>query len=250
MPREHKRAAVRLARVPSAPWDFRSYFARPIHPSSELAPYQRRMAELVFEVVHESDGGYCAECLTESIFTAGDTWDGLRKNVLEATSAFFFDRPRPERVRLHLVRDEVLPVAWRFLATFPARASLTSCAENGNARGCTRPAATSSWKPPSPRTTASRFQTAIPSDSEHSVRSSAPSPGIRVPRATRSSRISRRSEVTGRLVWSNPTASTSAVRRVLALVVLSVTVCRSIGQTMSEAFRFRSDPQRKHWHSG
>ena len=76
-----------------------------------LMPYHRRMAELVFEVVQESDGGYCAECLTESIFTEGDTWDELRKNVLEATSAFFFDRPRPERVRLHLVRDEVLLVA-------------------------------------------------------------------------------------------------------------------------------------------
>ncbi len=74
-------------------------------------PYHRRMAELVFEVSQESDGGYCAECLTESIFTEGDTWDELRKNVLEATSAFFFDRPRPERVRLHLVRDEVLLVA-------------------------------------------------------------------------------------------------------------------------------------------
>jgi hypothetical protein len=33
---------------------------------------------------------YHAECLTESIFTEADTWDGLRKNVLEATSAFFF----------------------------------------------------------------------------------------------------------------------------------------------------------------
>ena len=53
------------------------------------------MPELVFEVVQESDGGYCAECLTESIFTEGDTWDELRKNVLEATSAFLFDRPRP-----------------------------------------------------------------------------------------------------------------------------------------------------------
>jgi len=74
-------------------------------------PYHKRMAELFFKVVQESDGGYCAECLTESIFTEGDTWDELRKNVLEATSAFFFDRPRPERVRLHLVRDEVLQVA-------------------------------------------------------------------------------------------------------------------------------------------
>jgi hypothetical protein len=80
-------------------------------PSAELMPYHRRMAELVFEVVQESDGGYCAECLTENIFTEGDTWDDLRKNVLEATTAFFFDRPRPERVRLHLVRDEVLLVA-------------------------------------------------------------------------------------------------------------------------------------------
>jgi hypothetical protein len=69
------------------------------------------MVELVFEVVQEDDGGYCAECLTENIFTEGDTWDELRKNVLEATAAFFFDRPRPERIRLRLVRDEILSVA-------------------------------------------------------------------------------------------------------------------------------------------
>ena len=69
------------------------------------------MPELVFEVVQESDGGFCAECLTESIFTEADTWDELRKNVIEATSAFHFDRPRPERIRLHLVRDETLLVA-------------------------------------------------------------------------------------------------------------------------------------------
>jgi hypothetical protein len=27
------------------------------------------MKELVFEVTQEEDGGYCAECLTENIFT-------------------------------------------------------------------------------------------------------------------------------------------------------------------------------------
>ncbi len=70
--------------------------------------YHRRMPELVFEVVQESDGGYCAECLTENIFTEGDTWEKLGNNVIEATAAFFFDRPRPERIRLHLVRDEIL----------------------------------------------------------------------------------------------------------------------------------------------
>ena len=69
------------------------------------------MPELVFEVVQESDGGYCAECLTESIFTEADSWDELRKNVIEATLAFFFDRPGPDRIRLRLVRDETLLVA-------------------------------------------------------------------------------------------------------------------------------------------
>ena len=73
--------------------------------------YHGRMRELLFEVVQESDGGYCAECLTENIFTEGDTWEELRKNVIEATAAFFFDRPQPERIRLHLVRDEILSVA-------------------------------------------------------------------------------------------------------------------------------------------
>jgi|HubBroStandDraft_2_1064218.scaffolds.fasta_scaffold1076832_2 hypothetical protein len=74
-------------------------------------PYHWDMAELVFEAVQEADGGYCAECLTENIFAEGDTWDELRRNVVDATAAFFFDKPRPERVRLHLVRDEVLSVA-------------------------------------------------------------------------------------------------------------------------------------------
>ena len=69
------------------------------------------MTELVFEVIQEADGGYCAECLTENIFTQGDTWEELRRNVVEAVTAFFFDRPRPTLIRLHLVRDEVLSVA-------------------------------------------------------------------------------------------------------------------------------------------
>lgn len=67
--------------------------------------------EVVFDVTQEADGGYCAECLTENIFTQGDTWDQLRENVVEAVSAFYFDRPAPGKIRLHLVRDEVVSVA-------------------------------------------------------------------------------------------------------------------------------------------
>jgi predicted RNase H-like HicB family nuclease len=67
------------------------------------------MNELVFEVVQEEDGGFYAECLSENIFTQGDTWEAVRQNVPEAVRAFFFDRtPGPQRIRLHLVRDEVL----------------------------------------------------------------------------------------------------------------------------------------------
>jgi len=66
------------------------------------------MAELLFEVTQESDGGYCAECLTLDIFTEGDTWEQLRSNVTEAVRAYFFDTKPPAYVRLHLVRDEVL----------------------------------------------------------------------------------------------------------------------------------------------
>ena len=66
------------------------------------------MDELVFEVTQEADGGYCAACLTFDIFTQADTWEELRANVREAVQAHFFDGAIPERVRLRLVRDEVL----------------------------------------------------------------------------------------------------------------------------------------------
>jgi predicted RNase H-like HicB family nuclease len=67
------------------------------------------MNELVFEVTQEEDCGYCAECLSENIFTQGDTWETVRRNVQEAVRAFYFDHAQtPKRIRLHLVRDELL----------------------------------------------------------------------------------------------------------------------------------------------
>ena len=66
--------------------------------------------EIVFEVTQEADGGYSAECLTQAIFTQGDTWAELRTNVKEAVHAYYFDIPKPDSVRLHLVRDEMLAV--------------------------------------------------------------------------------------------------------------------------------------------
>ncbi len=62
------------------------------------------MSELVFEVVQEEDGGFAAECLTESIFTQGETWDELRRNVREAVEAFHFDRKMPTAISINLLR--------------------------------------------------------------------------------------------------------------------------------------------------
>ena len=67
--------------------------------------------ELVFSVTQEADGGFVAECLSHDIFTQADTWEELRSNVREAVAAYFFDRPGPAALRLHLVRDELLAIA-------------------------------------------------------------------------------------------------------------------------------------------
>ena len=66
------------------------------------------MNEIVFQVTQEADGGFVAECLSEDIFTQGNTWEELRQNVREAVKGYFFDKQKPNTIRLHLVRDEVL----------------------------------------------------------------------------------------------------------------------------------------------
>jgi hypothetical protein len=65
--------------------------------------------ELVFEVANDSEGGFTAECLSEDIFTQAENWDELRTSVKEAVECHFFGgTDKPDKIRLHLVRDEVL----------------------------------------------------------------------------------------------------------------------------------------------
>ena len=69
------------------------------------------MEEIIFEITQEADGGFVAECLTESIFTQADTWEELRKQVRDAVEGYFFDQPKPAVIHLHFVRDEILATA-------------------------------------------------------------------------------------------------------------------------------------------
>jgi predicted RNase H-like HicB family nuclease len=66
------------------------------------------VSELVFEVTEEAEGGYSAECLTEPIVTQGDSWAELRANVKDAVEGYYFDGQKPNAIRLHLVRNEIL----------------------------------------------------------------------------------------------------------------------------------------------
>ncbi len=69
------------------------------------------MSELIFNVTQESDGGYVAVAVGESIATQGDTWDELCYMVLDATKGYFFDSRPPDRIRLFFHVEKVLAVA-------------------------------------------------------------------------------------------------------------------------------------------
>ncbi len=51
------------------------------------------------------------ELVFEPIFTQAGSWGELRAQVQDAVRAYFFDKPAPQQIRLHLVRDELLATA-------------------------------------------------------------------------------------------------------------------------------------------
>ena len=67
--------------------------------------YGNSMNEIIFEVIQEADGGFVAECLTESIFTQAVSWDELRRNVKETVGAYFFDKVQPSLIRLGMAGE-------------------------------------------------------------------------------------------------------------------------------------------------
>ncbi len=70
------------------------------------------MKELVFEVIQDAEGVFVAEALGEDIVTQAPTWEELRAYVKDAVDLHFFDQEdKPQYLRLHLRRDEVLAVA-------------------------------------------------------------------------------------------------------------------------------------------
>jgi hypothetical protein len=68
-------------------------------------------SEIIFSVEEAPEGGYTARALGESIFAEGEDLDELRRNIVDAVHLHFETKAAsPKVVRLHLVKDEILPV--------------------------------------------------------------------------------------------------------------------------------------------
>ena len=69
------------------------------------------MSEIIFAVEEAPEGGYSARALGHSIFTEADTFEELREMARDAVRTHFDDDDpdRPVAIRLHLVKDELIP---------------------------------------------------------------------------------------------------------------------------------------------
>jgi hypothetical protein len=65
--------------------------------------------EIIFEVEESPEGGFEARALGHAIFTEADTLDELRETVRDAVRCHFDPETAPRLIRLHLVKDEVIP---------------------------------------------------------------------------------------------------------------------------------------------
>ncbi len=66
-------------------------------------------SEIIFLVQESPEGGYEARALGYAIYTQADTLDELRAMLRDAVRCHFDEADRPRLIRLHLVRDEVIP---------------------------------------------------------------------------------------------------------------------------------------------
>jgi hypothetical protein len=66
-------------------------------------------SEIIFSVQETPEGGYHARALGFSIFTEADSLDDLKMKIRDAVSCHFDPGEKPRIIRLHMVRDEVIP---------------------------------------------------------------------------------------------------------------------------------------------
>lgn len=65
--------------------------------------------EVLFLVEDAEEGGYVARALDYPIFTEANSWDELKRVVRDAVQCHFDEGEQPDLIRLHAVREEVVP---------------------------------------------------------------------------------------------------------------------------------------------
>jgi len=66
--------------------------------------------EIIFLVEESPEGGYEAKALGHSIFTQAESFNELKKEIVDAIKCHFETEAMPHIVRLHMVKDEVITV--------------------------------------------------------------------------------------------------------------------------------------------
>jgi hypothetical protein len=75
----------------------------------EACAIMSAMSELIFVVEEAPEGGYTARALGQPIFTEADTLEELEQMVRDAVRCHFDEGQAPKVIRLHHVKDQVLP---------------------------------------------------------------------------------------------------------------------------------------------
>jgi len=68
------------------------------------------VSEIIFAIVEAPEGGYEARALGHSIFTEAEGIEELKAMLRDAVRCHFDDAERPQVIRLHMVKDEVIAV--------------------------------------------------------------------------------------------------------------------------------------------
>ena len=66
--------------------------------------------EIIFIIEEDSLSGYTARALGHSIFTEAEDLEALKDRTREAVKCHFVEQDRLGAIRLHHVKDEVIPL--------------------------------------------------------------------------------------------------------------------------------------------
>ena len=66
------------------------------------------MTEIIFLIEESREGGFIATALGESIFTDGENYEEIKRNIKDAVDCHFDEKRKPKLIRLHIVKDEVI----------------------------------------------------------------------------------------------------------------------------------------------